>query len=74
MRPAAATASSTVVTASPFDTGMSKEAKNCFPWYSKRSTLCPSCLGPWRTRPVGPGAGATALESWVVVRRGILNG
>ena len=35
---AAATASSTVVTASPGDTGMSKLAKNCLPWYSRRST------------------------------------
>jgi len=31
IRSAAATASSTVVTASPGETGMSKEAKNCLP-------------------------------------------
>ncbi len=37
IRSAAATASSTVSTASPFDTGMPNEAKNCLPWYSNRS-------------------------------------
>src|SRR3954454_8091647 len=38
MRSAAATASSTVVTASPSDTGMPYRAKSCLPWYSNRST------------------------------------
>src|SRR2546421_159928 len=38
MRSAAATASSTVVTAAPGETGMPKRANSCLPWYSKRST------------------------------------
>src|SRR5438445_11553683 len=36
---AAATASSTVSATPPADTGMSKRAKYCLPWYSNRSTL-----------------------------------
>ena len=65
MRSAAATASSTVVTASPFDTGMSKVAKNCLPWYSKRSTLV-AFLSAW-----GPTGGAGAVVGvWTVTAPG----
>ena len=37
-RSAAATASSTVKATSPGEMGMPYPAKNCLPWYSKRST------------------------------------
>ena len=42
MRSAASTAPSTVVTASPGDTGMPKRANSCLPWYSNRSTMTPT--------------------------------
>src|SRR6478672_1446787 len=54
MRSAAATASSTVVTASPGDTGMSNVAKNCLPWYSKRSTGRQATDPPPRQRKPTP--------------------
>ena len=44
MASATLTASSTVVATSPGDTGMPNVAKNCLPWYSKRSTNAP---GRW---------------------------
>src|SRR2546423_993495 len=51
MRSAMATASSTVSAASPAETGMPKDAKNCLPWYSKRSTGAPG----WGRRSGGGG-------------------
>src|SRR3954451_23792156 len=57
MRSAAATASSTVVTASPRDTGMPKPAKKCLPWYSKRS------MGRQATDPRSTAAKATVLDA-----------
>src|SRR4051812_34294940 len=59
-RSAAATASSTAVTASPADTGMPYRANSCLPWYSNRSTGLLESTTPAGSGPaVGQNGGST---------------
>src|SRR3954451_13033025 len=59
-RSAAATAASTVVTASPADTGMPYRANSCLPWYSNRSTELLESTTPTAPGPRDAFGGSTA--------------